>query len=91
MGRGFVYILTLGFVAGFAFLTVRVLLDDGLTIVGGAALAAILVTAGAPFAYAGFPLLLLAGPGTPEWRTTSPRVLAIGLALVALSWWRARP
>jgi hypothetical protein len=33
MGRGFVYILTLGFVALFAFLTVRVLLKDGVTIV----------------------------------------------------------
>ncbi len=38
MGRGFVYILTLAFVALFAFLTVRVLLDDGVTIVVIAAL-----------------------------------------------------
>jgi hypothetical protein len=38
MGRGFVYILTLAFVALFAFLTVRVLLRDGVTIVVVAAL-----------------------------------------------------
>ncbi len=38
MGRGFVYILTLAFVALLAFLTVRVLLDDGVTIVVIAAL-----------------------------------------------------
>ena len=38
MGRGFVYILTLVFMAGLAFLTVRVLLDDGPTIVVIAAL-----------------------------------------------------
>lgn len=58
---------------------------------GGAALAAMLVTAGAPFAYEGFPLLLLAEPGTPDWQTTSPRLIAIGAALLALSWWKARP
>lgn len=39
MGRGFVYILTLAFVAALAFLTVRVLLKDGLTIVVIVALA----------------------------------------------------
>jgi hypothetical protein len=38
MGRGFVYILTLAFVALMAFLTVRVLLDDGVTIVVVAAI-----------------------------------------------------
>ncbi len=38
MGRAFVYILTLAFVAVFAFLTVRVLLSDGVTIVVVAAL-----------------------------------------------------
>ena len=45
MGRGFVYILTLGFVAGFAFLTVQVLLDDGVTIVVVAALAILCLVA----------------------------------------------
>lgn len=39
MGRGFVYILTLGFLAGFAFLTIQVLLDDGVTPIVVAALA----------------------------------------------------
>lgn len=43
MGRGFVYILTLAFMAVFAFLTVGVLLDDGLTIVVIAALAILVV------------------------------------------------
>ena len=33
MGRGFVYILTLAFVAILAFLTVRVAISDGVTIV----------------------------------------------------------
>lgn len=43
MGRGFVYILTVAFVAALAFLTVRVLLDDGVTIVVVAALVILLV------------------------------------------------
>jgi hypothetical protein len=43
MGRGFVYILTLVFVAALAFLTVRVLLDDGPTIVVIVALAILAV------------------------------------------------
>lgn len=38
MGRGFVYILTLGFVALLAFLTLSVVLRDGLTVIGIAAL-----------------------------------------------------
>ena len=45
MGRGFVYILTLAFVAALAFLTVRVLIADGLTIIviGALVLLAVLV------------------------------------------------
>ena len=38
MGRGFVYILTLAFVALFAYLTARVVFNDGVTIVVVAAL-----------------------------------------------------
>ena len=58
---------------------------------GGAALAAVLVIAGVPFVYEGFPLLLLAGSGTPEWQDTAPRLLTIGAGLLALAWWKARP
>ena len=43
MARGFVYILTLGFAALLAYLTVRVLLDDGVTIVVVAALVVLLL------------------------------------------------
>ena len=38
MGRGFVYILTLAFVALFAYLTARVVISDGVTVVVVAAL-----------------------------------------------------
>jgi hypothetical protein len=43
MGRGFVYLLTVAFVAALAFLTVRVLLEDGVTIVVVAALVILVV------------------------------------------------
>jgi hypothetical protein len=58
---------------------------------GGAVLAAIGLIAGVPFVYEGFPIELLAGPGTAEWRTTAVRLEVVSVALVAAVWWRSRP
>lgn len=58
---------------------------------GGAALAAVGLIAGVPFVYAGFPIDLLAGPGSAEWRATAVRLEVVSVALVAAVWWKSRP
>lgn len=58
---------------------------------GGAVLAAVGLIAGGPLLYDGFPIDLLAGPGSAEWRATAVRLEAVSVALVAAVWWKSRP
>jgi hypothetical protein len=55
---------------------------------GGIALTVMLALAGAPSFVEGFPLHPLAAPGSAEWSTTAPRLVALGAALLALTFWR---
>lgn len=58
---------------------------------GGAALALVVTLAGMPLLYEGFPVQVLAEPGSAAWTTTAPRLELVSVALLAAAYWRARP
>lgn len=58
---------------------------------GGAALALVVTLAGMPFLYEGFPVEVLAEPGSAGWTTTAPRLELLSVALLAAAYRGARP
>lgn len=84
-GQALVYVL---FTGALALVLSRAL---GSLAGGGAALAAVLVVAGLPFVFEGFPIVLVGAAGSDEWASTATRLELLSAALIGTAYWRARP